>query len=470
MSSSNAQNDTDSRSSRRPARPQKREGNLTNEDGVNFIRTTTKDVRRSDRAARKAAAERLAAAGGKGQSDAAGSGRFSTSRSAGGAPGAGAGASSNVSAGGEGGVGSAAARAGGVAGSGVAGGGDDGAAGALAAGGALATDGAAGGGAARAGALAADQAAAASGFGAPTSGFAGTPHVKILGGQRGALAPNEAIEPDEVVLPQDAADGAAPAGGAVTTGSASAGGSVAAASSTAAPGSVPGSLGAGNAAGSGASAGTAMGAGTRAEGAAAGSRAKGAAAGAAGPALRGGLRAGRSSLHGRHEANEPQLDDRLSKPSAAGAAVGMAAGAADRARGFGGRAKGFARRHPKLLVFLAALVIAIFMIYPPARDYYVAWRTQSELQATYDAVSADNSALQSDVDRLQSREGIEDEARKHGYAYEGENTLDVQGLSGDDSNQGSNPLDGEVQAEQTDLPWYVRLGDIVFFYTPGSAG
>lgn len=110
------------------------------------------------------------------------------------------------------------------------------------------------------------------------------------------------------------------------------------------------------------------------------------------------------------------------------------------------------------------------MIYPPARDYYVAWRTQSELQATYDAVSADNSALQSDVDRLQSREGIEDEARKHGYAYEGENTLDVQGLSGDDSNQGSNPLDGEVQAEQTDLPWYVRLGDIVFFYTPGSAG
>lgn len=130
----------------------------------------------------------------------------------------------------------------------------------------------------------------------------------------------------------------------------------------------------------------------------------------------------------------------------------------------------FWRRHPKGMVAVVAVVVALVMVYGPARDYYVAWRRQSALQATYDAVSSDNDALQGDVDRLQSREGIEDEARRHGYGYSGESTIDVEGLPDDSANQGSNPIDGEVQAQETDQPWYIRLGDVVFGYSPDSAG
>ncbi|MDD5800654.1 MAG: hypothetical protein PUD09_08465, partial [Coriobacteriales bacterium] len=53
----------DAGAQRAARKPQKREGNLSDDSGVNFIRTTTRDVRRNRRAAKKAAAERLAGAG-----------------------------------------------------------------------------------------------------------------------------------------------------------------------------------------------------------------------------------------------------------------------------------------------------------------------------------------------------------------------------------------------------------------------
>lgn len=137
---------------------------------------------------------------------------------------------------------------------------------------------------------------------------------------------------------------------------------------------------------------------------------------------------------------------------------------AERVRGTGERMAGYARTHTRKLVVIAAILAALVSLYFPVRDYYVAWRRQSDLQAQYEQVQSNNEGLQSDVDRLQSREGIEDEARRHGYGYEGENTLSVEGIDEDDGNQGVNPIDGQETA-QAEVPWYIHVTDFIFGYS-----
>ena len=67
-----------------------------------------------------------------------------------------------------------------------------------------------------------------------------------------------------------------------------------------------------------------------------------------------------------------------------------------------------------------------------------------------------NEQYQSDIDRLQSREGIEDEARRRGYVAEGESEIVVDGTLPTDADQ-----DG---ARDEGIPWYLALGDFVFQY------
>ena len=61
---------------------------------------------------------------------------------------------------------------------------------------------------------------------------------------------------------------------------------------------------------------------------------------------------------------------------------------------------------------------------------------------------------QQDIDRLQTREGIEDEARKRGYVSEGETGVIAEGL----------PEDQEAEEAPAELPWYLAVGDFVFQY------
>ena len=124
---------------------------------------------------------------------------------------------------------------------------------------------------------------------------------------------------------------------------------------------------------------------------------------------------------------------------------------------------------------IALVILAILGgLYGPVRDYYVAYRTGDILARQLQVSEQYNESLQSDVSKLLSKEGIEDEARsKLGLVMPGEKTLEVKGLDDDsssDSSDSSSSLtaseiakrEAEVAAE---APWYIKVLDTVFFYS-----
>ncbi len=62
--------------------------------------------------------------------------------------------------------------------------------------------------------------------------------------------------------------------------------------------------------------------------------------------------------------------------------------------------------------FLICIAAALWFLYPMAQQYYVGLRTQDKLEAEYALLSERNAAIQSDIDRLSTDEGIEDVARE----------------------------------------------------------
>lgn len=122
-----------------------------------------------------------------------------------------------------------------------------------------------------------------------------------------------------------------------------------------------------------------------------------------------------------------------------------------------GGAKGLVADSSKLRVpIIVAVVILVVLVtlYSPAKDLYCAMREQSANQLVLDDLNASIDEYQGDIDRLQTEEGIEDEARRRGYVTEGESGVTAVGLPEDD--------DEEVVEEE--LPWYLSLGDFVFQY------
>ena len=123
-------------------------------------------------------------------------------------------------------------------------------------------------------------------------------------------------------------------------------------------------------------------------------------------------------------------------------------------------------RRRRLLTVLAVIVVSIAMLYRPARDYYIAWRTGYTLQYRYEALAEENEELNDDLERLMTREGIEDAARERGYVMPGETSVRVEGLEvevGDESASKASDLTGEEE-----LPWFIKVGDVIFFYRSGS--
>lgn len=119
---------------------------------------------------------------------------------------------------------------------------------------------------------------------------------------------------------------------------------------------------------------------------------------------------------------------------------------------------------PGWVVALVAFAIALVIMYGPARMYYAAWRDAGVLHAEYEILAEQNDELNHEIERLQTLEGIEDEARSRGYVYEGEEALVVEGL---EEEQVADPalVDAAVEEYQKSLPWYVGILDLVFGYT-----
>lgn len=133
-------------------------------------------------------------------------------------------------------------------------------------------------------------------------------------------------------------------------------------------------------------------------------------------------------------------------------------------------AKDWLLHHPRLCATVVMLLVAAVALYSPVRNYYVARRTGQVLQVKYDQLSDENASLTHDVNRLQTKQGIEDEARKRGYVSTDE--------IGKDPDHPDSPSIVEAQSATTqkdpsaprvypdDRPWHIKALDRLFFYDP----
>ena len=121
----------------------------------------------------------------------------------------------------------------------------------------------------------------------------------------------------------------------------------------------------------------------------------------------------------------------------------------------------FARNHTKLVIFLGVVIFLLVGLYPPIRGYYHAVREHDELLLNQQKLEEDQKRLESEVQGLQTKEGIIDEAHKQGLVSGDEESARVEGL---DKKKDENTV------QHPDYPWYIKVGDFVFGFTPGDSG
>lgn len=118
---------------------------------------------------------------------------------------------------------------------------------------------------------------------------------------------------------------------------------------------------------------------------------------------------------------------------------------------------------------LVVAALALGFLYPAAKDSYVAMRAQAQLQAEYDALVQRNEAIQANVDRLSTDEGVEDKAREDfGWVKSGENSVNVYGLEEDE--EALSTLNADVTAGSVPAPetWYSSFLDPLFGVNPDT--
>jgi cell division protein FtsB len=115
-----------------------------------------------------------------------------------------------------------------------------------------------------------------------------------------------------------------------------------------------------------------------------------------------------------------------------------------------------------LAVIIFSLVLAAVMLYPVARDFYLAKRENDRVNAENQAVLNRNDAIQQQIDELQTLEGIEDRAREEfGWVREGEEAVNITGITVSESSTGLPPAiePGSVEAPET---WWTQVLDEFF--------
>lgn len=118
---------------------------------------------------------------------------------------------------------------------------------------------------------------------------------------------------------------------------------------------------------------------------------------------------------------------------------------------------------PVWAIAIVAVAIVVAVVAGPARNFYIAWRDAGVLQAEYDALTVQNDELNHEIERLQTLEGIEDEARRRGYVYPDEEAVVVEDL---EEEQVADPalINAAVEEHERTLPWYVGILDAIFGY------
>lgn len=126
---------------------------------------------------------------------------------------------------------------------------------------------------------------------------------------------------------------------------------------------------------------------------------------------------------------------------------------------------------PRWVVISVIVVIVFVFLYDPCKNLYHAKRDGDILQQEKVLGEAANQEAQVTVDTLQSEQGIQDEARLHGYVGKGETPVTVDGLgdSGNSNSVSSVPQDTRSEVLAKPEPFYITLADFFFGYNKQEA-
>ena len=119
---------------------------------------------------------------------------------------------------------------------------------------------------------------------------------------------------------------------------------------------------------------------------------------------------------------------------------------------------------PIALFVTVALAMCVTMLYGPVCTYYAAWRDAGRLEIAYDVVKDQNGELNHEIDRLQSLEGIEDEARRRGFVYPNEEALVTDMPPAEDSTD-PELVNQKLAAYEEQQPWYIHTLDSMLGYS-----
>ncbi len=117
------------------------------------------------------------------------------------------------------------------------------------------------------------------------------------------------------------------------------------------------------------------------------------------------------------------------------------------------------------VMFVLGVALAVAVLFAPLRDLYIANRRLDTLQETYDALLAENDSIRAQLESLQTREGIENEARARGYVEPGETKVVVNGLPQSEEEDAATAAVHDIELPDN-RPWYVRTLDSIFGYEP----
>ncbi len=125
--------------------------------------------------------------------------------------------------------------------------------------------------------------------------------------------------------------------------------------------------------------------------------------------------------------------------------------------------------HLRVLV-VAAITLGLLVIafYSPVKVWYTAYRDKQLYALQLQVLAEQNKKLQSEVDRLQSQEGIEDEARKRGYVKANETSVTIKGKTTTNGEADAGASKDELEEVKTKNPWYINVLDKFFMYKPSK--
>ena len=123
-----------------------------------------------------------------------------------------------------------------------------------------------------------------------------------------------------------------------------------------------------------------------------------------------------------------------------------------------------AQKNPskKWLVFLGIALVILFL-YEPCRNLYHAKRTSELLTQMRDLYAEQNAKKQEEVNKLNTEEGIRDEARLRNYVDPGETPVNVEGLE-EPASVSAAPEDVRTHVLEKADPFYISIGDCIFGY------